>query len=88
MLSQAAEAGEIPRQELALLIDKVLLNSGQAQRYASQFLVVNDHLEAQPIENLEGLEAQRAEMGLPPMAEYVKQLADGYGLPVVWPPRQ
>jgi hypothetical protein len=26
-------------------------------------------------------------MGLPPMANYVQQLAAGYGLPVSWPPQ-
>lgn len=87
LLQEAADAGEVPRQEVALLTDKILLSSGQAQRYGSQFLVVNGQLEAQPIEDLAAVDALRARVGLPAMAEYVKQLAEAYGLPVVWPPR-
>jgi hypothetical protein len=38
------------------------------------------------IADLSRLDALRAAMGLPPMADYVRMLGEMYGLPVAWPP--
>jgi len=35
-----------------------------------------------------GIDGRRASVGLPPMAEYVRMLAEQTKLPVVWPPRR
>lgn len=85
-LEQLADRGELPRPDLALLTDRVLVHRGEPQRYGSQFDVVNGRLVPSPIADLRRLDALRAAAGLPPMAEYVRLLGEMYGLPVDWPP--
>lgn len=88
VLDAHARAGELPRPEVAMLTDRVLVRSDRPQRYGSSFAVVEGRLVAHPIEEFAGLEARRAAVGLPPMAEYVRKLAEVYKLPVEWPPPQ
>jgi hypothetical protein len=73
---------------MALLTDRVLVHDGQKQRYGSQFDVKDGKLVAQPVEDLSHLDARRASLGLPPMAEYVKLMHEMFKVPVVWPPAQ
>jgi hypothetical protein len=40
-----------------------------------------------PIEDIGGLDARRAAIGLPTMGEYVRQLAEAYKMPMEWPPK-
>ena len=87
-LERLGRAGEFPRPDVALLIDRVLVNAGHPQRFGSQFHLENGRLVPAPVENLARLDEQRAGMGLPPMAEYVKMLAELMKLPVTWPPER
>jgi hypothetical protein len=82
----AADSGEITRGEVAMLTDRVLLKSGKRQRYGSNFSIRDGRLVLDSVETLDGLDARRAAVGLPPMTEYAKKLAEVYKLPVVWPP--
>ena len=86
VLERLADSGEVKRSELALFTDRVLMNRGLPQRYGSQFNFVDGRMVAHRIEDLARLDARRAEVGLPPMAEYVRVLSEAYKLPVVWPP--
>jgi len=86
VLERLADSGEVKRSELALFTDRVLMHRGQPQRYGSQFNFVDGRMVAYRIEDLAQLDARRAEVGLPPMAEYVRVLSEAYKLPVVWPP--
>lgn len=88
VLDMHARAGELSPSAVAMLTDRVLVRSARAQRYGSSFAVVDGRLVAHPIQDLKGLDARRAAVGLPPMAEYVRKLAEVYKLPVEWPPRQ
>lgn len=85
-LEQLADSGELLRPDLALFTDRVLIHRGEPQRYGSQFDLVDGRLVPAPIADIPQLDARRAAMGLPPMAEYVRMLAELYKLPVVWPP--
>ena len=85
ILEGAAEAGEVRRSEVALLTDRVLVRSGRPQRYGSAFSIVDGRLVADPIDDEEHVDARRAAVGLPPMADYVKLLSELNGLPVEWP---
>ena len=85
-LEQLAARGELPPQELALFTDRVLVHHRQPQRYGTQFNVAGGRLVPSPIADLTRLDARRAAVGLPPMAEYVRMLGEMYNLPVVWPP--
>jgi hypothetical protein len=87
-LERAASRGELPQADLALLTDRVLVRRGQPQRYGSQFDMKDGRLVPEPIEDVEGLDPRRASVGLPPMSEYVRLLAEHTKLPVVWPPRR
>jgi hypothetical protein len=85
VLERAAEAGDVRRQDVALLTDRVLVRSGRAQRYGNSFSIIGGRLIADPIEDEGNVDARRAAVGLPPMAEYAKLLAESNGLPVEWP---
>jgi hypothetical protein len=86
LVERAAARGDVDRADVALLTDRVRLRSGMRQLYGSQFDVVDGRLVANPTEDLPGLDARRASVGLPPIAEYVRILGEMYKLPVVWPP--
>ena len=85
-LERLGRSGALPLPDLALLTDRILMHRGLPQRYGSQFNVVDGRLVAAPIEDLATLDARRAGMKLPPMAEYVKLLEEQSKLPVTWPP--
>jgi hypothetical protein len=82
----AADSGEVSKGEIAMLTDRVLLRSGKRQRYGTGFSLQGGRMVLDSVETLDGLDARRAAVGLPPMAEYAKKLAEVYKLPVVWPP--
>jgi hypothetical protein len=87
VLERAAAAGEMSRTDVALLTDRVLVRRGKPQRYGNSFSFKNGRLVADPIEDIGGLDARRAALGLPPMLEYVRQLGEMYKTPVEWPPK-
>ncbi len=84
---EASRAGDVRPAEAAMLEDRIRVNSGAPQRYGNSFQVVDGELRPHPVEDPDGLEARRREVGLPSMADYVKVLAEVYKLPVAWPPR-
>lgn len=86
-VERAAERGELPRAEVAMLTDRVLLKSGRRQRYGTSFSVRDGRLVPDPIEDLAGLDARRKALGMPDIAAYARLLGQLYGLPVEWPPR-
>lgn len=84
---EAARAGEGTLAEAAMLEDRIRVASGEPQRYGTSFAIEPGELRPHPIADLEGLAARRREVGLPPIEEYVKQLAEVYRVPVRWPPQ-
>ena len=88
VLERAAHAGDISRANVALLTGKVLVQSGQPQRYGSSFSIIDGRLVAYPIEDEVNVDARRAAAGLPPMAEYARTLSELHRLPVEWPRRR
>jgi hypothetical protein len=86
-VERAAAAGEVRQQDVATLTDRVLVRAGKPQRYGCSFSLREGKMVADPIEDLDHLDARRAAVGLPPMEEYVRVLADAYELPVEWPPK-
>jgi hypothetical protein len=81
LLERAAGQGEVSRQDVALLTDRVLRAQGRRQRYGTQFLMVGGRLQREPTEDEAGLEERRRAVGLPPMAEYERILRQAYGRP-------
>lgn len=69
-LETAAERGEVPRWQPAMLEDRIRVFEGKAQRYGTQLAVDDDGmLSPLPIEDPEGVEERRRAVGLEPLAE-------------------
>jgi hypothetical protein len=69
----------LPRQEVsqmnvAALTDRVLLAEGRDQLYGTQFVVRDGEWVPLRLGDAENVDARRAEVGLPPMAEYKEML--------------
>src|SRR5262249_30379594 len=63
---------EVSPQDYAYLTDRVLLAEGEKQQYGTQLVVAGDKFEPRPIQDAENIEKLRAEVGLPPLAEYLE----------------
>ena len=80
MLREAAAHRQLPRSDLAMLEDRVRIREGKPQIYGTQF-----HFDKagknvlDPIEDEAHVDARRAEVGLQPLAEYLKQIDVIYG---------
>ncbi len=76
MVEAAAAKGEIERAHLAMLQDRILMRRDKPQKYGTQLW--NDpstgKLGLYPIEDSSGVDLRRAEVGLPPIYEYLKQI--------------
>jgi hypothetical protein len=74
VVKSAVEAGELEGQALALLQDRILVNEGKKQIYGTQLdrNKVTGALEPFPIEDEANVDARRAELGMRPLAEYLK----------------
>ncbi|TYB49343.1 hypothetical protein FXF69_09695 [Actinomadura chibensis] len=69
-LRDAVARGDADRKHLAYLEDRVRVNAGRPQRYGTQYTETESGFGPRPIEDPDGLDERRAEMGLPPMDEY------------------
>jgi hypothetical protein len=73
LMSAEVDAGRAPASQLALLSDRMLVNSGQPQRYGTQIAgVTGDVPVPWPCEDPDGLDGRRAAVGLEPWAAYVE----------------
>jgi hypothetical protein len=71
-LASAAPAGEVSAEKLAMMDDRIRVAHGQPQRYGTQFNAANGGLfRFAPVEDLAGLEARRARVGIAPLRDYV-----------------
>ncbi|QKG23475.1 DUF6624 domain-containing protein [Actinomadura verrucosospora] len=73
-MRQAVERGDADPKDLAYLEDRVRVNAGRPQLYGTQYGMTASGFGPQPIEDPDGLDDRRAEVGLPPMAEYEAQM--------------
>ena len=80
MVKEAQKEGEIEAGNVALLEDRILVREGKKQIYGSQ-LIRNQKTgkyELYPIEDEEHVDLMRASVGLPPIAEYLKEFGLDY----------
>ena len=69
LLAQACAAGDVPRRQVAFLTDRIRFNEGKPQLYGT-VLDWNEEGELScEVEDIAGLDARRAEVGLPPFAD-------------------
>jgi hypothetical protein len=78
LLRQAVEDGEANGQELALLTDRLAVQAGHLQVYGTQAEVIDGKVVLHAIEDSAGVDQRRAELGLPPLADYVRLLDSAY----------
>jgi hypothetical protein len=69
-LRGAVAEGDADRKDLAYLEDRVRVNAGRPQVYGTQYGMTEAGFGPRPIEDPDGLDDRRTEVGLPPMAEY------------------
>jgi len=81
-VERSAEAGTLPGQDFALLFDRVRMRLGESQRYGTQLSPSGDTLVLLPLENPDSVDVWRAEVGLPPLDEYLDMVQEAYGAPV------
>jgi hypothetical protein len=74
LLEAAVQAQEASAGNLAYLTDRVLLAEGKPQRYGSQFQTVGGKSVPLTLEDPDNVDARRESVGLPPLAEYAKQM--------------
>lgn len=75
VMREAAKKGKAEPSQLALLEDRVALKQGRKQIYGSQIIhnPQTGKFSVQPLEDPDNVDKRRAAVGLPPLAEYVKQ---------------
>ena len=72
---QAAPEGEVSKNDVAYLTDRVLVNEGKKQLYGTQFHIVDGKLAPRPIEDDQNLDKRRAEAGMITMDAYRKHMS-------------
>lgn len=78
-IERAYRAGDIPGQGYAMLLDRVLVGRGEPQVYGTQAAFGADgEIALSPTADEGALDARRAEVGLPPAAEYLDMLRQVY----------
>jgi hypothetical protein len=80
LLRRAVAKGEANAQDLAMLEDRVLVRAGKPQLYGTQFLphVPNQPITLFPVQDEVYLDKRRSELGMPPMADYIKSMQKHY----------
>lgn len=78
LVEKAYRAGELRGQDYALLKDRVLVGEGKPQIYGTQATFGGKELTPSPIEDEANVDKRRAEVGLPPLAEYLKDMKEFY----------
>ena len=78
-LMAKAPRDEIRQSDLAYLTDRVLLAEGKKQVYGTQFTLANGKCKPRPLEDEATVDQRRKEVGLPPLAEYLKEAEGFYG---------
>jgi hypothetical protein len=77
-LMKAAPQGEVEPQHIAYLTDRVLVGEKKKQMYGTQLQGENGVFKPQPIEDEANVDKRRAEVGLPPLTEYLKTAQEQY----------
>ncbi|SEG60292.1 hypothetical protein SAMN05421819_3718 [Bryocella elongata] len=81
-LEGLAHADRIDGAQVAVAVDKELVSEGKPQRYGSQFKFVDGQAMMIAVEDSANLDKRRAEVMLPPMDAYRKQLGEMFHVPV------
>jgi hypothetical protein len=82
LVEKAYKSGSLSGQSYALLLDRVLVREGKPQMYGTQAKPFEEwkdgQVAAMPIEDEANVDKRRAEVGLPPLSEYLKMMKQVY----------
>lgn len=78
---ERSRPGEVAKVDLAYLSDRVRLAEGKPQVYGTQIEIKDGRWQPRDVEDPQNLDRRRKEIGLPPIAEYLKQAEEVYGPP-------
>ncbi len=78
LVEKAYRKGELSGQSYALLLDRVLVAEGKRQVYGTQAKLKGKEFVPDPIEDEANVDKRRAEVGLPPLSEYLRVLKQVY----------
>jgi hypothetical protein len=70
---------EVSQSNIAYLTDRVRLAEGKKQVYGTQFMQEDGKWKPRPLEDEANVDRRRAEVGLPPLAEYIRLIQQQYG---------
>lgn len=74
LIREAAKIGDVLKENVAYLTDRVLINSGKPQLYGTQFYNHKGKLLPKPIKDPDKLDVRRKQMGLQPFIIYTREL--------------
>jgi hypothetical protein len=78
IVKEAYKAGLLPGSDYAMLLDRVLVGQGRPQVYGTQAQFNGTEPVLAPIQDQANVDKRRAEVGLPPLAEYLESLKKLY----------
>jgi hypothetical protein len=81
-VERAARRREIPPDDFALLTDDVLAGEHKPQLYGTNFKFVGGKLALDTTKDVAHLDERRRKLGMLPIREYAKQLAELYKMPL------
>ena len=81
-VERAVRRRELPPDDFALLADDVRAGEGKPQLYGTNFKFVGGKVTLNTTEDVAHLDERRRKLGLAPIAEYAKQLAEFYKMPL------
>jgi hypothetical protein len=79
LMQESTDAG-VTAANIAMMTDRILVKRGRPQLYGTQFKFVDGNLVQDPVDDPDSVDVRRAEVGLPPMDEYVRMLEEAYGV--------
>lgn len=77
---EALPKGEVTPSNIAYLTDRILIGTGNKQKYGTQAIIKDGKLTPSPIEDEEHVDERRKEIGLGTLAEYLVTMAKAYGI--------
>lgn len=69
LIDEASARGEVPRSQFAYIDDRIRVYEGKRQRFGTQWRGSPQGLEPYSLEDAENVDARRAALGLPSLAE-------------------
>lgn len=82
MLLEASKNGDLERQDIALMQDRMLMDAGKPQLYGSQVVMENGvNYELYDLKEPEKVDQRRAIMGMGPLADYLNHFNIEFNVP-------